>query len=89
MILTQMCSKITDLGRHGQRTLKYYLTTDTSEDGCVSYGAGIEIDESGENTFVRCITANRNEACSLIDTLATNFVTPVSLGDIVYDWLCR
>ena len=84
-----ICRKITDLGRYGQRTLDYFVTAEGEVDGYPSYGVGIAVCENGEETMVRGITTKEDEARSLADILATNYVTPVSLGDVVYDWLCR
>ena len=74
--------KITDLGKAGQRTLVYYILKEKG-----SYGVGISIEESGEESVVRDVTVSEERALRLSDLLATNYVTPVSLRDVVYDWL--
>ena len=90
----EICKKVTELGKEGQRTLVYFLTADTvvcdgiSQKGKIDFGVGITIAESGEEVFVRGITTVEEEIKRLGDLLASNFVTPVTLKDIVEDWLC-
>ena len=90
----EICKKVTELGKEGQRTLVYFLTADDAE--CeigrkgekTDFGVGISIEESGEEVFVRRITPAESEIKRLCDLLASNFVTPIALGDVIYDWLC-
>lgn len=88
----EICRKIIDLGKDSQRTIVYYLVI--SEDDFTelekpvkSYGVAIEVKERNELTAVSKITTRTEKANRLLDLLASNFVTPVSLYDVVYDWL--
>ena len=86
----EICTKVLRLGRNGQRTLTYYITLDDDyrHVPSIQYGVGIRMDETGEETCFRAITPDRSSADRLLDLLASNFVTPMSLCDAVYDWLC-
>ena len=80
---TEYCRKTADLGRYGRRTLVYSLIL--NEQG--GFGVSIAIPEFGETETVTDITSDKEKMLSLLDVLATNFVTPVSLRDILEDWL--
>lgn len=54
-----------------------------------SYGTSICIHESGEECSLRHITTASSEIFSLTELLSANLVTPLTLPDVVYDWLCR
>ena len=87
----EICRKVTDLGKERQRTLVYYLTAeidaDTYESPVEIFGVGICKLETGEEKIFRDVTSVRSRAEELVDLLATNFVTPVSLEDVICDWL--
>lgn len=94
MNIGEICRKVTDLGEAGQRTLIYYITSERVKfpeiDGeVVDYGVKVSISESEEESTISGITTVREKIEELIDMLATGYVTPVILGDIVYDWLAE
>jgi hypothetical protein len=74
-------------------TLAYSILIDEITDGSgntlESYGIRVSALERGETTLLRHITVNRNKILELTQKLARNFVTPVTLRDVVYDWLCE
>jgi len=80
---TEYCRKTVNLGRYGRRTLVYSLLS--NERG--GFGVSIAIPEFGETEIVEDIVPDRGTVLSLLDMLATNFVTPVSLRDVLEDWL--
>jgi hypothetical protein len=79
----------------GERlTLIYSVTIDELSEaslasGLESYGASVAVKESGEEICIRHITLRSAEIFSLTSVLSRNYVTPSTLGDVVYDWLCR
>lgn len=86
----ELCRKIITFENGERRTLIYSVVV--TEDETVPkrrFGAGIEIPETGESRTVSDISSDREKVLGLIDVLATGFVTPVSLGDVVYDFLCK
>ena len=87
---TEICRKIIRLENGESRTLVYSLVTQRRDVFCTAdrYGADIEIAETGEEAAVNDISTDRDSALRLIDILATGYVTPVSLRDLVYDYLC-
>lgn len=90
--LEEICKKVIFLGKENQRTLCYYVTTGEiqhpDKEGAIkTYGVGISIEEKEEFASVNSITTKKETAYKLIDILASNFVTPVSLYDVIYDWL--
>ena len=80
----------------GEVTFIYYLTESVPEPrfktGTHSdkrYGVCVS-DESGqERLAVNDVTSVRDTAERLVTILARNEVTPVSLYDVVYDWICE
>lgn len=56
---------------------------------CESYGVVVTDDLTGETGRCRHITVNAKEALELLSALAQNAVTPVTLMDVVEDWLGR
>ena len=90
MIKTEACKKVLDLGGERQCTLTYYLVSSDKNDDIDmrQYGVGISIPERNDEELVGNITPDREKAMQLIDLVASNFVTPVTLRDVVYDWLC-
>jgi len=87
----EICTKVLWLGTGSQLTLTYFVSVDdgTGDLPGPHYGVGIRVKETGNVTFVRSITPEREKAERLADILASNFVTPTALYDCVYDWLCR
>ena len=63
----------------------YYLLTNSQEHGERQYGVAIAYGEMWE--AVPNLTSFRTRAQSLLETLIRGKVTPVSLRDIVDDWL--
>ena len=70
--------------------MTYYLVSSDKNDDIDmrQYGVGISIPERNDEELVGNITPDREKAMQLIDLVASNFVTPVTLRDVVYDWLC-
>lgn len=88
---TVICEKVLMLGEREQCTLTYYLISDEcgeEEAALRQYGVGIAIPERSEEELICDITPNSEKAMRLLDLLASNFVTPVALRDVLYDWLC-
>lgn len=70
----------------GAFVLEYHLVEESREDGRKDYG--IEVcSSSGDGDCVRGITVCREEAAALLHLLARNTVTPVTLRDVMEDWL--
>lgn len=90
-MMIEICRKVTDLGKERQRTLVYFLTAEmdtvTYDSPVEIFGVGICKLETGEKKIFRNVTSLRSRAEELVDILATNFVTPVSLEDVICDWL--
>lgn len=64
---------------------RYYLLEEESEEDGPSYGVGIELkDETAE---VRDLSPSRRRVEDLAKALVRGVVTPVSLRDVVDDWL--
>ena len=87
---TEFCRKVLNLGTAGRMTLVYFLLAEETELAAPGeeYGVEIYVPETGERQLVRAVTPSRREAEALLDRIATGFVTPVTLRDVVYDWLC-
>ena len=88
---TVICEKVLTLGGGEKCTLTYYLVAENCrEDNAVftRYGVGISIPEKNEDEFIRDLTAKEERAMRLLDLLASNFVTPVGLHDVLCDWIC-
>lgn len=67
------------------------LVEDIEVDGfhCESYGMVVTDEATGEEARRRHVTVNAQEAMELLRLLARNAVTPVTLADVVEDWLAR
>jgi len=70
----------------------YYLLVEEVTGGkgliCENYGVKISSDdENGDQIAIENITMSFNKIEQLLKLLADNFVTPVSLPDILEDWL--
>lgn len=68
--------------------LEYYLIED---DNC---GYGIQIDKLSnqkvaESSSVYDVCTKKGDVCNLIQKIKNGTVTPVSLEEIVYDWICE
>ena len=66
--------------------IRYYLLL-TGENGRLNYGFSVAF--GGEETRIPALTTSMQDVLELIERLANHAVTPVSAGDIVYDWLLR
>lgn len=56
---------------------------------CESYGIMVREPNTGEEALVRHITVNASAAWELLDTVARSAVSPVTLADVVEDYLGR
>lgn len=65
------------------------LVEDIEVDGfhCESYGMIVTDEIVGESAQCRHVTVNAKEALELLNLLVQNAVTPVTLRDVVEDWL--
>jgi hypothetical protein len=73
--------------------LKYYLLTGAYTDGVetiTTYGVSVVSYSSGTTceAVAKDICTNMDEAMSLLRLLKKHRVTPVTLHDVVEDWLC-
>ena len=69
-------------------TVSYFLTDTASEDASTEYGIGIRIEETGEEEVVERISITKDCAEELLELCFKNGVTPTTLLDVVYDYLC-
>ncbi len=53
------------------------------------YGIAIVTFPKGEQTLVNSVTTNRSYAFKLARILSRCAVTPTTVHDVVYDWLCE
>lgn len=82
----EMCRKVVDFGRKDQRTLVYYLIKPERETKPITtYGIGVKIEETGEESMFIDVSPDHRFVCSLLDRIASGYVTPVTLGDVIYD----
>ena len=93
MKFIEICQKPTCFGNNCKATLVYNITVDELSDPAAgiaveSYGIRISIVESGEQDTVRHITCSLEKIEGLVRLLSENSVTPVTLRDVVADWLC-
>lgn len=67
------------------------LVEDIEVDGfhCESYGVAVTDSLTGESARCRHVTVSAMDALALLNTLAHGTVTPVSLAEVVEDWLGR
>jgi len=63
---------------------RYYLLEEESGE-TVSYGVQVELEE--ETAAVRDLSPSRQRAAELAEALVRGTVTPVTLRDVVDDWL--
>ena len=66
--------------------LEYHLLEEPREDGRRDYGVEV-CSSDGDSDCVRGITVCREDAAELLRLLARNTVTPVTLRDVIEDWL--
>lgn len=67
------------------------LVEDIEVDGfhCESYGVAVTDALTGESARCRHVTVSATDALALLSTLVRGTVTPVSLAEVVEDWLGR
>lgn len=73
-----------------ERRWRYELLAEDIEvDGfhCESYGVVVTDEVTGETARCRHVTVKAKDALELLSTLSRNAVTPVTLSDVVEDWL--
>lgn len=66
-------------------TVKYYLLEDAA--GSIAKQYGISLECGNEQASLPGITVSQSRILALLDTLISGSVTPVSLRDVVEDWL--
>ena len=69
------------------QTIRYSLLSASTEDGAEQYGVLVEYRD--EQTAIPDITTSREDAENLLSLLVQGSVTPVSVQDVVDDWLQR
>ena len=77
-------------GKASSLRWRYYLLVEDIEvEGfhCESYGVLLENAVTGEESRVRHVTVNAHQAVELLDILVRGGVTPVTLRDVIEDWL--
>jgi hypothetical protein len=75
----------TDAGN--ELNLSYYILVEENRDGLETYGVQVVENESGNSASVLGITMDGDMIESLVEMLERNAVTPVSLPDVLADWL--
>jgi len=66
--------------------VRYYLLEKEVEEGEIaSYGVQVELGE--ETAAIPCLSPSRRRTAELAEALARGAVTPVTLRDVVDDWL--
>ena len=86
----EVCRKIRTISALGRRTFVYSIVVGEEEiegENVECYGIAVRICESGDETVISGMTTKHSEALFLIDRLASNFVSPVLLADVVSDWI--
>ena len=88
----EICRKHLQLQRENNCTLVYYVTVNDLTEPLYglqleSFGVGITICENSETALVPHVTFSKSRVLSLADKLARHLVTPVSVNDVVEDWL--
>ncbi len=71
---------------------RYGLLVEDVETGgfhCESYGVAIADCHTGQEHRRRHVTASALDAAALMDTLVRCEVSPVTLDDVIEDWLAR
>lgn len=82
---TEICRKHVVLENSAARTVYYCLLSECGENS--GYGVRIRIAETGERGDAENLSQNAAEAEKLLDLMATGFVLPSTMADIVEDWL--
>ena len=75
--------------RNEKKEFVYYLIeNEDAESGEICFGIEISESSGGASSCIKNITSKREKVKGLIEKLADGTVTPVTLYDIVYDWVC-
>ena len=87
---TEICRKVLHLRQNDQMTLVYSLVSELGSDEYAGvdvccYGIEIFCPERNEVANVRNITVSLPKISMMIDKIASGFVTPVTLTDVVLD----
>lgn len=69
-------------------TVTYFLTESSGEDTGTEYGMGIRIEDTGEERCIDAISPDRSRVETLLELCFKNSVTPTTLFDVVYDFIC-
>lgn len=65
--------------------VRYYLLEDETDEGRPLYG--IQVEYGGERMSILELTCSRQRAEALLGLLIRGCVTPVTVRDVVEDWL--
>lgn len=82
--------RIVELVPERELVLEYFMLKDIDEvNKSVSYGAEIRKTEAGNNEIetVKGITDSKEMVTDLIDILLENIVTPISMVDVIDDYI--
>lgn len=87
---TEICRKVLHLRQNDQMTLVYSLISELGSDDSAGidvccYGIEILCPERNESANVRNITVSLPKISAMLDKIASGFVTPVTLRDVVLD----
>lgn len=63
----------------------YYYLTEETKDGVKSYGVLVKFKE--RHAYIPNLAPSRNLVQSLLETLIAGAVTPLTVHDIIDDWL--
>jgi len=66
-------------------TVSYYLLEYQNP---LEFGISISLDSTGEKCEIPHICSDEHAALALYKSIVDGCVTPISIHDIVYDWLC-
>lgn len=72
-----------------ERAYEYYLLVEEVRAGnffCEEYGVSVK-EKSGEESEIRGITCQKQRVEDLLSLLCEYSVSPVTLGDVLADWL--
>lgn len=67
------------------RSVAYFLILESTEQGMLTYGIRVRSDE--EETVVRNLSTSFETVVDLLETFVRGEVTPVSVPDLIEDWL--
>lgn len=68
-------------------TLQYIILVEETPEGLESYGVKVTELETGESASALKLTTRVPKIYGLVEKLAENTVTPISLMDVLADWL--